>query len=117
MSLHLALAIALAAGSAGPDLCSNIASQIEPDMQIHESDLDQAAAIAAADKLKTMIDRGEVDGEFQFGALNKLKIIRGHMLLQQAQADRKEFGAGSAEARESATTLCIWLGKEGFWYD
>ena len=118
MSLHIVLALALTVGrTSSPDLCGDAANQIEPDMRIHESDLDQAAAASAAVKLKGMIDRGEVDGEFDFGALNKLKVIRGHLLLQQAQVDRKEFGPDSVEARESATALCSWLGKEGFWYD
>jgi hypothetical protein len=118
MSLHILLALALASGqTSSPVLCSDATNQIEPDMRIHESDLDQAAAAAAVGKLKDMIGRGEVDGEFYFGALNQIKIIRGHVLLQQAQADRKEFGQTSVESRESTRTLCSWLGKEGFWYD
>ena len=118
MSLHIVLAIALAVGQAsGPGLCGDTTSQIEPDMRIHESDLGQVAAASAADKLKGMIDRGEVDGEFYFGALNQIMIIRGHVLLQQAQTDRSEFGPNSVAARESTTALCDWLGKEGFWYD
>lgn len=118
MSVHIVLTIALTVGQAsGPGLCADATSQIEPDMRIHESDLDQVAAASAADKLKGMIDRGEVDGEFYFGILNQIKIIQGHVLLQQAQGDRKEFGLGSVEAKESQTALCTWLGKEGFWYD
>ena len=118
MSLHIVLALALTLGqTSSPVLCSDAASQIEPDVRIHESDLDQAAAASAANKLKGMVDRGEVDGEFYFGALNQIKIIRGHILLQQAQADQKEFGPNSVEARESTTAFCSWLGKEGFWYD
>ena len=118
MSFHIVLAISLAVGQAsGPGLCGETTNRIEPDMRIYESDLDQVAAASAADKLKGMIDRGEVGGEFYFGALNQSKIIWGHILLQQAQADRKQFGQSSVEARESKATLCSWLGKEGFWYD
>ena len=118
MSLQIVLAIALATGAnSGPDLCSGAANPIEPDMRIHESDLGQVAAVSAVKKLRSMIDRGEVTGEFQFEFLNQVKIVQGHALLQQAKADRKEFGVGSSEAGDSTKSLCTWLGKEGFWFD
>ncbi len=118
MSLKIALALALAAGAATePELCSGVESKIEPDMQILESDLNRAEAASAADKLRGMIGRGELSGEFHFGALNQLKLIQGHMLLQQAHSDRREFGPSSTEAGDSTKALCTWLGKEGFWYD
>lgn len=118
MSLYVVLAIALMAGSpANPELCVGFENNIQPDMRIRESDLTQSAAAKAADKLRSMIDRGEVDGEFQFGALNQEKIIHGHILLRQAHADRKEFGPDSSEARDSVGVLCRWLSSEGFWYD
>lgn len=118
MSLQVALAIALSAATpAEPLLCSGVKSKIEPDMQIREADLDRTAAVAAAEKLKGMIDHGELSGEFQFGALNQLKIIQGHVLLQKAKADALELGANSPESKDSTRALCSWLTKEGFWYD
>ena len=118
MSFHLAVAMALAVAQAPAlGICGDTPGHIEPDMRILEADLDQAAAAAAAGKLEGMIERGDVDGEFYFGALNRIKIIRGHVLLQQARSDRKAFGQESIQARESAAALCSWLGKEGFWYD
>ena len=99
------------------DTESGAACKLRPDMRIRESDLTQAEAIKAADKLRAMVGRGEVDGEFQFGALNQSKIIHGHILLQQAKADRKDFGPSSPEAIDSVGALCRWLGSEGFWYD
>jgi hypothetical protein len=118
MSIPILLAFALAAGAdSEPSLCSSIESKIEPDMQIRESDLGRPAATAAAGKLQDMIDRGQLGGEFQFGVLNQLKIVQGHVLLQQARLDRDEFGSGSPEAQRSKTTLCQWLSNEGFWYD
>ena len=118
MSIPILLAFVLAAGT-GPEapLCSDIESKIEPDMQVRESDLGRPAAAAAAGKLQDMIDRGQLSGEFQFGVLNQIKIVQGHVLLQQARSDRDEFGSGSSEAQRSKTTLCHWLSNEGFWYD
>lgn len=118
MSIQIALLLALVASSAAaPDLCPGMSSQIEPDMQIVQTDLDHAAASAAVDTLRTMLAQGRLTGEFQFGALNQLKIIQGHLLLQQALADRAEFGAGSMEAGASTDVFCRWLETEGFWYD
>jgi hypothetical protein len=118
MSLHVFLAMALTFGQAsGPELCGDTPIQIEPDMRILESDLGQAAAAAAADKLKIMIDQRAIDGELYYGAMNQLKIIQGHILLQQAQADRARSGADSQEGRQSKMALCQWLGQQGFWYD
>ncbi|MFD0727439.1 hypothetical protein [Lysobacter brunescens] len=118
MSLQVVLSIALAAGASGDSgLCKGMVNRIEPDMRVRVSDLDRAAANAATDKLRQMIDRGEVDGDYRFGALNQLKIIRGHLLLEQAQADRRAFGANSAKAKGSEKVFCDWLGKDGFWHD
>lgn len=118
MSLQIALAVALAAGAATePALCSGAGNKIVSDMQIRESDIDRTAAVAAADKLRSMISSGELSGESQFGAMNQLKIIQGHVLLQQARSDVTAFGPGSSEAEDSTRALCNWLGKEGFWYD
>ena len=118
MSIPILLAFALATGTASePPLCSDIKSEIESDMQIRESDLGRPAAAAAAGKLHDMIDRGQLSGEFQFGVLNQIKIVQGHVLLQQARSDRDEFGSASPEAQRSRTTLCQWLSNEGFWYD
>lgn len=110
-------AIVLASSSASPELCHGVENKIEPDMRILESDLSQAAAFEAAEKLKAMIASGDLTGEFQFGALNQAKIIHGHILLRQAKADRDVFGSESAESRESERSLCAWLSTEGFWYD
>jgi hypothetical protein len=86
-------------------------------MRILESDLSHSAAIEAADKLRGMIERGDLTGEFQLGALNQSKIIHGHILLRQAESDRKEFGSDSTESRDSVRALCTWLSTDGFWYD
>ena len=92
MSLQIALAIALATGaSSAPELCADTPNPIEPDMRIHESDLGQAAASTALKKLRSMIDRGQVTGKFQFGFLNQVKIVQGHALLQQANARHKSI--------------------------
>lgn len=118
MSLQIVLSIALAAGApADSGLCKGMVNRIEPDMRIRESDLDRAAANAATRKLEQMIDRGEVDGEYRFGALNQLKIIRGHLLFEQAQADRRAAGASASRANGSEKAFCDWLGKDGFWHD
>lgn len=118
MTLSALLLIALMGGSHGsPDLCSGVLNRIEPDMRILESDLTQAAAVEAAERLRGMVARGELAGEAHFGALNQAKVIYGHILLRQAQADRKQFGLDSAEAKDSVRALCRWLGTEGFWYD
>lgn len=118
MILPTALAIALAAGSqTSPELCVGFDNRIASDMRIHESDLTRSAAVEALDRLKGMIERGSLGGEFKLGALNQSKIIHGHILLRQAQADRMEFGAESAESRDSVQALCTWLSSEGFWYD
>jgi hypothetical protein len=107
MSLQVVLSIALAASApADSSLCKGVVNRIEPDMRIRESDIDQAAANAATDKLRQMIDRGQVDGEFRFGALNQVKIIRGHLLLRQAQADRQAYGASSSAAKSSEKAFC-----------
>ncbi len=118
MTFSAALAIiVLASSSVSPELCRGVENKIEPDMRISESDLSQSAAIEAAEKLKDMIARGDLTGEFQFGALNQSKIIHGHILLRQAKTDREEFGSDSVESTESARSLCTWLSTEGFWYD
>lgn len=89
----------------------------EPQYQILEADLDRASAIHAADRLREMVARGDVDGEYYFGVLNQLKIVKGHVLLSQAHSDREELGPDSIDARESAASFCAWLEKDGFWYD
>lgn len=118
MTLFATLIIALATGSAGnPEFCRDIENGIEPDMRILQSDLTREAAVEASHKLQGMIERGDLDGEFTFGALNQTKIIYGHILLRQAKADRIEFGQDSVELRDSEQALCNWLSREGFWFD
>ena len=118
MTFSAALTIILLAGSsASPELCRGVENNVEPDMRILESDLSRLAAIHAADKIKDMIELGDLTGELQFRALNQSKVIYGHILLRQAEADRKEFGPESLESSESTRTLCNWLSTEGFWYD
>lgn len=118
MKLLLALALsASAATAAPPEMCLGVARETEPDMQIRESDLDHASAVAAASWLHEKLKEGSLGGEYQYGALNQLKTIKGHMLLQQAVDDRKEFGVDSVEATESRTSFCNWLVRDGFWYD
>jgi len=118
MTFSAVLAIVVLAGSSpGPQLCRGVENKIEPDMRILESDLSQSAAIEAADRLKKMIKRRELTGEFHFGALNQAKIVYGHILLRQAEADRNEFGRGWSKSRDSVKAFCTWLSSEGFWYD
>ena len=118
MGVHLVLVFALATSSAvPPEACSGMGRKTELEMQIRESDLDLASAVKAAEKLREMVGQGRVGGEYHHGALNQLKILKGHVLLHQALADRVEFGAMSAEATDSQKSFCMWLAKDGFWYD
>jgi hypothetical protein len=118
MKLLLALVLSTSAATAAPpEICSGVARETEPDMQIRETDLDHASAVAAARWLHEKLQEGSLGGDYQFGALNQLKIIKGHMLLQQALDDRKDSGVGSVEAAESRNSFCNWLVKDGFWYD
>lgn len=118
MNLSATLAIiVLTSSSAAPELCSDLKNEIEPDMRILQSDLDQSGANEAADNLKRMVARGDVSGEFLYGALNQSKIVHGHILLRQAMADREDFGTNSIESRGSTRSFCTWLSTEGFWYD
>ena len=118
MAFHLALAVALASGGVPPpELCADMVRETEPDMQIHESDLDAASAASAAEWLREKVSLGMADGEFHHGALNKLRILEGHVMREQALADLRDSGADSAEARESRISFCKWLATEGCWYD
>lgn len=122
MKLLPVMATALALGvseavAAPPELCSGVERKTEPEMRIRESDLGHAAAAAAARWLHERLQEDPLRAEFQTGALNKLKTINGHMLLQQALDDRKDFGVGSVEATESQVSFCNWLVTDGFWYD
>jgi len=118
MTAFLLLAAALAAGSGEtPELCAGTVRPTELEMQIQESDLGQKEAVAASEALRDMVRRGVVDGESNYGALNQLKILHGHVLLQQALADRKNYGADSVEAKDSQNAFCSWLVQDGFWYD
>lgn len=110
--------LALAAGvTAAPEICVGVVRETVPDMQIREVDLDHTAAVAATERLRVMVDLGTVKGEYQYGALNQIKILHGHVLLQQAISDRISFGIRSAEAKYSTSSFCSWLAKDGFWYD
>jgi hypothetical protein len=118
MAIHLTLAVVLAAGTAGKaELCAGMVRDTEPEMQIHESDLDRASAAEAIEWLRVNVDLGTLDGERQSGAMNKLKILQGHVFLQQVLADRRNFGPDSDYAIGSKASFCTWLAKEGFWYD
>lgn len=118
MSTHVLLTFALLTGAPPEaELCRSIPNRIEPDMRIQESDLTREKAAQAATELAAMIERGEVDEGSQFGALNRLKIIKGHVLLRQTQVDRKTYGPISPEARDSTKSFCDWLVNEGFWHD
>ena len=108
MTFIATMALLLAAASpASSTMCSGVDSKIEPDMRILESDLTQSAATRAADKLRDMVKREQLTGEFRFGALNQSKVVYGHILLRQAQSDRKEFGPNSQESQESKEIFCI----------
>ena len=118
MTFIATIALLLAAASpAGSTLCSGVESKIEPDMRILESDLTQRAATQAAEKLRDIVKRDQLTGDFRFGALNQSKVVYGHILLRQAQSDRIEFGPDSQESRDSKDIFCKWLSSEGFWYD
>jgi len=118
MTMLFTLAIALATQSPGNlELCAGVENKIAEDMRILESDLSEAAAKKAAEKLQAMVAHGEVTGEFMFGALNQTKIIHGHILLRQAHSDREVFGSKSIEFTEAKSALCNWLVTKGFWYD
>lgn len=118
MGSQIVLSLILwASSTAGPELCAGVVNKIEPEMRIRETDLTREKAAEAAAKLRDLIERGHVDGEFQHGALNQLKIVHGHILLQQARNDSNKFGQESAEARDSTDAFCRWLVKDGFWYD
>ena len=118
MTLIATIPLLLAAASPGnSNLCSGVENKIEPDVRILESDLTQRAATQAADKLRDMVKRDQLTGEYQFGALNQSKIVYGHILLRQAQSARKQYGTDSQESRESTEAFCRWLSNDGFWYD
>ena len=59
-----------AAVPADAALCDGTPRRTEPDMRIEESDLDQAAALDAADWLRARIATGELHGDLAFGVLN-----------------------------------------------
>jgi len=118
MTVIATFVLLLAASSpGGSDVCKGIENEIEPDMRILESDLTQKAAEQAAAKLKDMIQRNQITGEYRYGAMNQSKILQGHILLRDAQDDRKKLGPDSQESQESRAAFCKWLGSEGFWYD
>ena len=118
MFAHLALFAAVALGAEqAPELCAGLASDIEPDMRILESHLDKTAASKAAAWLGERIGRGELDGEFEFGIWNGLKIIHGHALRQQAIAERARHGVASVEHESATDAFCGWLAEDGFWHD
>lgn len=102
---------------AEPDVCVYFPNDIEPDMRMRESDFSTAAAEEAAQRLAGAIRDGEIGGDLRMGALNRLKIIKGHVLLRMVVEDREAFGPDSVEARESVSAFCQWLGNEGFWFD
>ncbi|WP_133323642.1 hypothetical protein [Luteimonas aestuarii] len=114
--MALTIASALVAAQV-PDVCTGLASDIAPDMRILESDLDKPAASRAAAWLGERIERGELDGEFEYGVANGLKVIHGHALRQQALAERSRHGAESPEGRSASAAFCRWLAQDGFWYD
>ena len=118
MTITVALAIVLATGAAAdPEVCVGIARETDPQYRIVESDLDRASAVKAAERLRDMAAQGHLDGEYHYGALNHLKVLKGHVLLSQALSDRAKLGVSSIDAQESAATFCAWLVKDGFWYD
>lgn len=98
-------------------LCADTPRRTVPDMRVEESHLDRAAALEAADRLRARIAQGELHGDLEFGALNALKILEGHVLREQALAVRREAGPDTAEARDATGRFCRWLADEGFWYD
>jgi hypothetical protein len=120
MPLLAALLLSAAASTGGADasaLCDGIDSDIEPEMRIREADLDRSSAAEAARWLGERIARGELDGEFEFGVFNRLNVILGHALRQQALAARNASAIGSREAAAATETFCRWLARDGFRHD
>lgn len=90
-------------------ICEGWKFSIEPDMQIHDSDLTEQSAQSAANWLAENVTK---DGFLNsLGKENRLKRIRGYLLkndyLESSEADRD-----NAKKR-----YCMWLKTEGFWYD
>lgn len=98
-----------------PELCGAYPRMIEPDMQIKESDLTTSAALQAARYLET--NPPDPSRDQDFGRLNKLKIVLGYALRNQALEDVAKFGATSAQAKASTIEFCTWLAEKGFWND
>lgn len=111
------LLLAQVGASYASELCANAERKTEADMRIEESDLTRDAASSAATELLHAIERGDLGGQTQMGVWNRLKIIKGYVLLQQARADEANAIADPKEAAESRTMFCNWLVKDGFWYD
>jgi hypothetical protein len=111
------LFIAIVDAAQAAELCADADRKTVPDMRIEESDLTRHAASAAALELRRTIDRGDLGDEFQMGTWNRLKIIKGYVLLQRAHADQAEAATDSMAAAESKAMFCDWLVKDGFWYD
>lgn len=104
--------------AATPDrLCPVLVSSIEPDMRVPEEAFTREAAAGAAANLREQVLAGDFDQESMLGAMNRLKLLQGHLLRQSAIADAREYGEGSVEARESTRVFCDWLGVDGFYYD
>lgn len=111
------LLLAQVGASHAGELCANDERNTEPDMRIEESDLTRDAATSAALELHRLIERSELGGEVQMGVGNRLKIIKGYVLLQQARADEANALADPTGAEESRAIFCNWLVKDGAWYD
>jgi len=111
------LLLAQVSASCAGELCANVERKTEPDMRIEESDLTRDAASSAALELHRVIERSELGDEVQMGVGNRLKIIKGYVLLQQARADEANTLADPTGAAESRAIFCNWLVKDGAWYD
>ena len=114
------LLILLAPGVASAaELCAGIERRIEPDMQVQESDLTTARALAAARELDGLLDEADAgfDQERAHGIHNRLQVLTGYTLRQQALEDAATYGGEADAAKRSRNEFCTWLVDEGAWSD
>ena len=118
MMIRLALLLSFLQGvAAGAEICVGQPRLIEPDMQIQETDLSTPRAREAIASLKKMLVDKPQDQVTEYGISNRLQILTGYVLRQQALEDAAKHGASSPQASSSAKAFCTWLTDKGFWYD
>lgn len=90
-------------------VCEGWMFRIEPDMQIHDEDLTVESARRALESLNRALER--TGWEANMLQRNSLKIIDG-FLRKNAYLEAPEV-----DGKFYKEAYCIWLRKEGFWYD